>query len=224
MAERLHTFLFADLAGFTVLTEVHGDERAADVALEFCADLNRHLPEGVEDLKLIGDACLVRADRADDGVVLGLDLAQDIAARHGFPDVRVGMHTGTAARRGRDWFGAAVNLAARVGECARPGEVLLTSATREAAGELGDVTFADRGEHELRHVSRPVHVFAAERSGAARAGRWVLDPVCRMRVDVGQRAASLSHGGVEYSFCSTGCAGTFARDPERFVNQEVTNR
>lgn len=213
----LHTFVFADLAGFTALTEIHGDERAADLALEFCADLNRHLPEGAEDLKMLGDACLVRAERAADGVRLGLDLARAIAARHGFPDVRVGMHTGTAARRGDDWFGSAVNLAARVGQRAAPGEVLLTAATRDAAGELAGVAFADRGEHELRHVSRPVRLFAAEDVDTGRKGRWAVDPVCRMRVDVDRCAATLTHEGAEYAFCSTGCGAAFARDPERYA-------
>lgn len=223
MAGRAHTFLFADLAGFTALTEAHGDERAADLALGFCAELNRHLPEGAEDLKMLGDACLVRADGAADGVALGIDLAEQIGARHGFPRVRVGMHTGTAARRGDDWFGSAVNLAARVAERAGPGEVLLTGATRKAAGELAGVAFTDRGEHELRHVSRPVHLFAAERPGTATGGRWAVDPVCRMRVDVERRASAFVHGGVEYSFCSAECAAAFAQAPERYAHRSGTS-
>lgn len=49
-----------------------------------------------------------------------------------------------------------------------------------------------------------------------------IDPVCRMRVKPAARAGMLEHRGSEYNFCSLECAA-FARDPERFVNQEVTS-
>ena len=53
------TFLFADLSGFTALTEVHGDEQAADLAGDFAAAVRELLPEhGAEHIKSIGDAFL----------------------------------------------------------------------------------------------------------------------------------------------------------------------
>ena len=156
-----HTFVFADLAGFTALTEVHGDDRAADVAVEFCRSVNRLLPPGAEDLKMLGDACLLRVDAAADAVALGLTLTGEVAARHGVPDVRVGMNTGTVVRRGAEWFGAAINIAARVAAMPGPGEVLLTRATREAVGDPPGLRFVDRGVHELRHVTAPVQLYRA---------------------------------------------------------------
>lgn len=211
-----HTFLFADLAGYTALTEVHGDEAAADIALDFCAELNRVLPEGAEDIKMLGDACLVRADHAARAVELGVALVEGVGARHGFPDVRVGLHTGGAVRRGDDWFGSAVNIAARVVALAGPGDVLLTQAAREAAGGLPDVEFDDRGVHELRHLPRPLRVFGVRRSAERESDRWAVDPVCRMRVDPAHRAATLRQAGVEYSFCSAGCAEEFMTAPARY--------
>ena len=58
-----HTFLFADLAGFTALTEAHGDEDAAKLAMEFC-DSVRELPPdfGAEEVRTIGDAVMLRCD------------------------------------------------------------------------------------------------------------------------------------------------------------------
>lgn len=218
------TFLFADLAGFTALTEAHGDEHAADIALGFCAALNRMLPEDAEDLKMLGDACLVRVGGAQDAIELGLKLTCDLAPRHGFPDVRVGMHAGTAVRRGSDWFGATVNIAARVVAFAEPGDVLLTAATREDADELVDVALDDCGVHELRHVTRPLHLYRARREHAQpREDRWVIDPVCRVRLEVAQAATSIRHDETELFFCSALCAGKFVRFPERYVRdaQEV---
>lgn len=212
-----HTFVFADLAGFTALTEVHGDDQAADLAVEFCRSVNRLLPPGAEDLKMLGDACLLRVDEASDAVALGLSLTGEVATRHGVPDVRVGMHTGTAVRRGAEWFGAAINIAARVAAMAGPGEVLLTATTRDAVAKRPDVRFADRGVHELRHVSTPVQLYSAHRalSGNGTA-RWSVDPVCRMRVDAKRAASAVEDRGVEVFFCSTTCAATFARSPERY--------
>lgn len=84
------TFLFADLAGFTALTETHGDDAAADLACEFPEWIDGLLPDyGAERIKAIGDAVMLRCDRADRAVGLGLRIAGDFGARHGFPTIRV---------------------------------------------------------------------------------------------------------------------------------------
>ena len=221
MSGQRHTFVFADLAGFTALTEAHGDERAADIALEFCRELNRVLPADAEDLKMLGDACLLRVGAASDAVELGLQLTDGLTRRHGFPDVRVGMHTGTAARRGDDWFGSTINIAARVAALAGPCDVLLTAATRDESGGPDRVVFEDRGDHELRHVADPVRLYRAKREESEDHGaRWVIDPVCRMRLDVQHASTSIVHDGDEVFFCSALCAGRFVRAPERYVRGE----
>jgi adenylate cyclase len=80
---------------------------------------------GGELLKTIGDAVMVRHSDSADAVALGLTAAHDVIAGHGFPAVRVGMQHGPAIARAGDWFGATVNLAARVAAVAAGGEVLL---------------------------------------------------------------------------------------------------
>lgn len=218
MTGEQHTFVFADLAGFTALTEAHGDERAADIAREFCSEINRQLPEDAEDLKMLGDACLVRVGEAREAVELGLGLAGDLARRHGFPDVRIGMHTGSAARRGSDWFGSTINIAARVSELAGPCEVLLTAATRHAAGPMPGVEFEDRGPQELRHVVAPVDLYHARTAGVnGRDDAWAIDPVCQMRLKVAQAATSLDHEGARFHFCSVACIDRFTLSPERYI-------
>ena len=220
MSDQRHTFVFADLAGFTALTEAHGDERAADIALEFCRELNRLLPEDAEDLKMLGDACLLRVGTASDAVGHGLRLTGELARRHGFPDVRVGMHTGTAARRGDDWFGSTINIAARVAALAGPCDVLLTSATRDESRDRDGVLFEDRGEHELRHVATPVRLYRAVREVPDdRDERWVIDPVCQMRLDAEHASTSIVRDGNELFFCSASCADQFVRAPERYMRE-----
>ncbi len=93
-----HTFLFADLAGFTALTEVHGDAEAADLAAGFFDDARALLAQhGAEEVKTLGDALMIRCDEARDAIALGVRIVREVGARHGFPSVRVGLHTGPAS-------------------------------------------------------------------------------------------------------------------------------
>ena len=212
------TFVFADLAGFTALTEAMGDEQAADVALEFCEATRRLLPQhGGQEIKAIGDALMLRTARAAGALRLGVELVEEVGGRHGFPVVRVGMHTGAAIAREGDWFGATVNLAARLTALARGGEVLLSDATRGAAGRLDDIELRERGRQELRNIAEPVLVYAAVRAGGTQADGLPIDPVCRMAVDPERCAGTLRHDGAEYHFCSLACAHAFAAAPERYA-------
>ena len=123
MAQRsepaLQTFLFADLSGFTALTEAHGDEQAADLVGGFCVAVRQLLAEHQAfEVKTIGDALMLRTGDTAAAIRLGLCIVHDMGAQHGFPLVRVGMHTGSAVERDGDWFGTTVNLAARVSAAA----------------------------------------------------------------------------------------------------------
>jgi len=126
-AETHQTFLFADIAGFTALTEAHGDAEAADLAEDFSRRVEELLSDhAAEQVKQIGDALMLRSAAADHAIQLGLRVVHEVGRRHGFPAVRVGMHTGPAVERRGDWFGTTVNLAARVAGAASGCEVLLT--------------------------------------------------------------------------------------------------
>jgi adenylate cyclase len=217
------TFLFADLSGFTALTEAHGDEQAADLVGGFCVAVRRLLTEHrAQEVKTIGDALMLRSGDAGAAIRLGLCIVHDVGAQHGFPLVRVGMHTGPAVERGGDWFGATVNLAARLSAAASGGEALLTATTRDAAGELAGMELRERGRWTFRNVTEPMPVYAAVRQGAQSAAGLPIDPVCRMAVDPWHSAGRLTHQGVEYCFCSLGCAGAFAQHPAIYTAGDGT--
>ena len=160
-----HTFLFTDLVGFTALTAAEGDERAADVAVEFSERvrplLRRH---NTEQIKAIGDALMLRSDEAADGIRLGLEIVGELERVSGFPPVRVGLHTGPAVERAGDWYGATVNVAARLCSAAAGGQVLASEETVTAAVGLEDVELGEQRLHWLKNVTEPV----AARSVAAR--------------------------------------------------------
>jgi adenylate cyclase len=214
------TFVFADIAGYTALTEAHGDADAADLAANFCRAMSDAAANrGGELIKTIGDAVMVRHATPSEAVALGLTAAHEVMAGHGFPAVRVGMHHGPAIERDGDWFGATVNLAARVAAVAAGGEVLVTGAVRDNTRDLDGVEFESRGEQRIRNVPAPVPLFAAVRDDRSTEARH-LDPVCHMLVAEGRESGSLKHGGRLYRFCSLECAGLFLRDPDAYAARD----
>ena len=208
------TFLFADMAGFTALTEAHGDTHAADAAEDFCRRVRVMTGDAGEVVKPIGDAVMVRCEEAAAAVVLGLRIVGEFCGEHGSLPVRIGMHTGPAIQRGGDYYGATVNVAARIAALAAGGEVLVSEDTAAAAGGSGSFELRHHGTHGLRNVGEPVVLLRAVSPGE-REGDLDIDPVCRMVVDPGRAAGVLEHEGRRYRFCSLECAGAFARDPAR---------
>lgn len=157
MAGSRHTFLFTDLVGFTALTCAEGDDRAADVAHELCLRVRALLPaHGAEEVKTLGDGLMLRCDEPASAIRLGLAVVRQLEELPGFPAVRVGMHTGPAVRRGEDWYGTTVNVAARLCAAAGGGEVLVSEATHAAAGRVGRVQWGERRLHWLRNVTDPI--------------------------------------------------------------------
>jgi adenylate cyclase len=212
------TFVFADIAGFTALTEAHGDEEAAALVADFCAAVRAELPaSGGTQVKTIGDALMLSIPDPAAAVLLGLRITHELMLGHGAPAVRVGLHHGSAVERDGDYFGAAVNLAARVSAEASGGEVLLTGHTAAMAPQLEGVLYEPRGRRTLRNVREPVELFAAVRTGESSTGALPHDPVCRMAVDPEHAPGRLVYQDSAYFFCTLACAAEFARDPERFA-------
>jgi class 3 adenylate cyclase len=151
------TFVFADLAGYTALTERVGDQAAANLAREFrrtmCA-LSRDL--GAHQVKSMGDGVMIVAGDPAAGVAVAAHAIRHVGKRADLLPVRVGVHSGPAVRRGCDWYGSSVNVAARLAREAEPNEALISAATRAAASESLDDRLAIRHDLVLRGLSRPI--------------------------------------------------------------------
>ena len=209
-----NTFVFADLAGFTALTEAHGDSSASRIAADFVASVRRIIADfDAEEVKTIGDEVMIRTADSESAVRIGLEIVDQLAF-HRSPPVRVGMHSGPAIHRDGDWFGSTVNVASRVADAAKPGEVLLTDATRS---ELGDGFKVEaRGARYLKHVPELVPVYSVTGSSST-SDRLEIDPVCRMAVSIARADSTKKRRGITYYFCSAECRGQFDQDARRYV-------
>jgi len=168
-----HTFLFTDLVGFTALAAAEGDDRAAEVALEFYARVRALLADHcAEEIKTIGDALMLRCERPDDAVRLGLRIVRELESIPGFPVARVGVHTGSAVCREGDWYGTTVNVASRLCTAAGAGSVLVSEQTCQAAGRLRKVELGDTELHWLKNLTKPVEArLVSENDGNCALGR-----------------------------------------------------
>jgi adenylate cyclase len=162
MEAATHTFLFADLVGFTTLAELEGDDRALEVVLGLQREVRTLCEQhGAEEVKAIGDGVMLRCSEPADAIRLGLALVEELDGETGYPPVRVGIHTGPALANGGDWYGRTVNVASRLCSVAPGGEVMVSEATRQAAGAVSGIEWSERELHWLRNVSEPVGTYLA---------------------------------------------------------------
>jgi len=209
------TIAFVDLAGFTALTDVHGDEAAADLVDDFTeiAAIAASIG-GVELVKTIGDAVMFAALTPDCGLDAVRRLFHATFERNGFPEPRAGIHHGSVVERHGDYFGATVNLAARVASRAGSGQALVTATIIDAV-TAADLDAVALGPHQLRNVLDPVELWAIEL--CATHIDISVDPVCRMRLSCQAAVARIRHDGVEHRFCSLTCVAAFAATPDRYL-------
>jgi adenylate cyclase len=177
-------FLFVDIVGFTSFTEEHGDARAADLAWRLRLGVEQQLGVEAHIVKTLGDAVMVRIADPGEAAAVGARIVARALPAGADPCVRVGVHYGPAVECDGDFFGATVNVAARVAALARPGEVLVTDAlvlaTRGRGARRCGILFDEIGERSLRNVARPVTLHAAVSdstlTGTRRYSRRVLGP------------------------------------------------
>jgi adenylate cyclase len=164
LPSRLHrppAVCFLDITGYTRLTEERGDEAAADLAARLGTLVRRSSQEhGGKPVKWLGDGVMFYFEEPGNGVLAALDMVEGVAD-HALPPARVGIHAGPVVFQEGDYFGRTVNIAARIAEYARPGEVLVTQEVVDAADDGTSVTFTEIGPVELKGVSGTLRLHTA---------------------------------------------------------------
>jgi adenylate cyclase len=153
---------FLDITGYTRLTEERGDEAAAELAARLTPLVQR--PAERHDgkvVKWLGDGVMFHFREPTGAVVAALEMVDAISAA-GLPPAHVGLDTGPVVFQGGDYFGRTVNLAARIGEQAAPGQVLVTQEIVDRVASDG-IAFEPVGAVELKGVSEPVLLHAVSR-------------------------------------------------------------
>ena len=164
LEQRPPAICFLDITGYTRLTQERGDREAAALADELNRLVKRtSVAHGGRPVKWLGDGVMFHFPDPSQGVVAAIDMAEGVVGA-GLPPAHVGLHCGPVVLRDGDYFGQTVNLAARIADYARRGEVLVSQAIVDAGAAPG-VVFDDLGDVELKGVSGVVHLQAARRAG-----------------------------------------------------------
>jgi class 3 adenylate cyclase len=161
--DRPPAICFFDITGYTRLTEERGDEAAADLAARLATLVRGTSQEhGGRPVKWLGDGVMFYFRDPGGGVLAALEMVEGVAT-HALPPAHVGLHAGPVVFQEGDYFGRTVNIAARIAEYARPGEVLVTQEVVEAADETA-VRFTEIGPVELKGVSGTLRRHTARRA------------------------------------------------------------
>jgi adenylate cyclase len=147
---------FADLAGYTRMTEELGDAEAAGVVERFLERVEATLPDNARVIKTIGDEVMVVGSDVQAITAWAVEFQ---AAERQRPRPRIGVHAGDVLYRDGDYYGREVNQAARVVARAAAGEVLVTGAVAKAGG--GDLRFEPIGAVKLKGFTDVTELFLA---------------------------------------------------------------
>jgi adenylate cyclase len=163
--ERMHqppAVSFLDLSGYTRLTEERGDEAAADLASRLRLLVRQSARNhGGESVKWLGDGVMSYFPEPGNGVLAALDMVER-AVNASLPPARVGIHAGPVVFQEGDYFGRTVNIAARIADYARAGEVLVSQEVADAAS-ASPLSFIDIGPVALKGVSGALRLHIAHR-------------------------------------------------------------
>jgi predicted ATPase/class 3 adenylate cyclase len=153
----LVTLVFTDIEGSTRLLHELGAEAYVDALAEHRRLLREAFARhGGVEVDTQGDAFFYAFADAREAVTAAEEGRE--ALRPGAIHVRVGMHTGEPHVGPEGYVGHDVHLGARIGAAGHGGQVLLSEATRAAAG-LADDALHDLGEHRLKDFDRPIPIF-----------------------------------------------------------------
>ena len=158
--DRPAAICFLDLTGYTRLTDERGDEHAADLAGRLSRLVQRTSGQhGGKAVKWLGDGVMFFFRDPGPGVLAALEMVAG-AKEAGLPPAHVGLHAGPVLFQEGDYFGRTVNVAARIADYARQGEVLVSDEV-VAAAQVPSVAFDPIGPVELKGLTEAVSLHVA---------------------------------------------------------------
>ena len=231
----IHTFLIADIRGYSRYTDEFGAEAAAGLTAQFVAlvtdDVETH---GGRVVEVRGDEALAVFASARQAIRCAVALQarfdEEAALDNDLPlRVGIGIDSGEAvALEGGGFRGAALNVAARLCGRAHGGDVIVTEATYRLAGRMEGLTFSDRGRVHLKNISESIHILQVySDQNAPSANRRMLMSIGKPGRQFGWKLAAgviglaaLTAAGVVYLTAGDNPGGARLRAPTAAASGE----
>jgi adenylate cyclase len=153
---------FLDITGYARLTEERGDSAAASLADQLARMVQRaSARQGGKPVKWLGDGVMFHFPDAGPGVLAALEMVEEVSAA-GLPPAHVGLDAGPVLFQDGDYFGRTVNIASRIADYARPGEVVVSQAVVDITAPL-EVRYSEIGTVELKGIAEAIRLHIAGR-------------------------------------------------------------
>jgi class 3 adenylate cyclase len=160
--------MFTDIVGSTDLVGLIGDEAWSEILRWHDRELRSAIAEHAgHEVDHTGDGFFVAFERPSDGIDAAVDIQRRLVRHrkeHGFaPWVRIGLHTAEATRKGQNFTGGGVHVAARVGAAAGKEEIVVSGDVVDAAG-AGTIRFglSEPRSVTLKGVKDPLEIRTVE--------------------------------------------------------------
>jgi len=173
------TIMFTDIVGSTALLERLGDQAGTELLRRHFAILRRAITtHGGREVKSLGDGLMVVFSDPSSATACAAAMQRSIVRHNlkGGPStlgLRIGLHSGDTLHDAGDYFGMPVVIARRLCDLCSAGQVMVSEAVRELAGDESK-RFEDLGPLPLKGISTPV--VAASMRWSESALRIVADP------------------------------------------------
>lgn len=166
------TILFSDIRGFSEFTNEHGDEAAYRMLQHHNTLVQEQIQlHGGHVVKTQGDSFMVAFDAARTAIVCAVAIQRALDEYNRMQQghtiqIGIGINSGEPVQESGDYFGAMVNLAARICAVASPSQILVSETVRHLIARLPTGEYTDRGYFDLKGFQEPQHLFEVNWAGA----------------------------------------------------------
>lgn len=178
---------FADMVGFTALSQQVGDEELAAIVAQFeQLAFDVVTANGGRVVKMIGDEVMFTVDSPVAAAEIGLALAEGTRGADELSDLRVGLAQGPLLEREGDLYGPVVNVASRITSIAFPGSIVVGQAMHDHLVDRSEYRLRSMRPRYLKDIGR-VPLWVLRRGGAPESRfadrRRALRDAVRARID-----------------------------------------
>jgi len=199
--EKNIAILMADLSGYTALTETHGSFAAADLIDKYVGIVENCLVGDSELHERTGDEIMIVSTSPDFLLATALMIGKNTSNEENFLQVHGGLHYGSVLKRGKGYFGSAINLTSRITAKANAGTYWCSDEFVNALSNKSAFTLTSKGNHIFKNISEEkelFELFIEDRMA------FYIDPVCRMLIMDPKKAIQHPNEEDKY-FCSPDC-------------------
>lgn len=218
--EKNIAILMADLSGYTALTDIHGGVSAAKIVNQYMELVNSSLCQDCNVVQRIGDQVVITSDYPLELAVTAQNLISAAMQQRHFLSVHAGLHYGAVYHEGGSLFGSTINVASRIMNIARHGQVLCSDSFIKSLPDNSPCQFSSAGKFRFKNVLHEMELFEMANDSKM---CFHLDPVCHMLVDPDSEDFVWSFRDKEYYFCSSQCKELFINNPELFTGEYRSN-